>query len=355
MAELQPAGPPRGVPARRGPVDDTTFTRNLRYEAFAEEGRALIGSYGISIALGIIWLLLVWFGPRAAKDIRLLPEEEVGVTLEFEDAPALPQTAPAPQEGEATLAPAPGPTNRPQGQRGPTSGSPRQGRPGSGTERNTTGAIGAAFGTGSGQGGGGMVGDVTGILRGVDVNSGTGGTGGGRAGEGGGGTGGKAVLGYGQGGEGSRTPGRGGFGGGTGTGGGGGGGIGGVGAGGGVSRATVRVAPPSVVAPPVGGGPGRDVGELGSLVRSRESQLRFCYQEYGLKVNPRLAGSVTVNIAIGGGGNVTNVSIGNRSWSGAGASEAESCIRSRVRGWKFPASSTGEGTYGFTFNFTPAG
>ena len=163
------------------------------------------------------------------------------------------------------------------------------------------------------------------------------------------------MLGFGQGGEGSRTPGRGGFGGGLGTGGGGGGGIGGVGPGGGMSRASVRIAPPSVVAPPVGGGPGRDVGELGSLVRSRESQLRFCYQEYGLKVNPSLAGSITVNITIGGTGSVSNVGIGDRSWSGSGASEAESCIRSRIRGWRFPATSAGEGTYGFTFNFTPGG
>ncbi|MEJ7811928.1 MAG: AgmX/PglI C-terminal domain-containing protein, partial [Gemmatimonadaceae bacterium] len=98
-----------------------------------------------------------------------------------------------------------------------------------------------------------------------------------------------------------------------------------------------------------------DVGELGSFVRSRESQLRFCYQEYGLKANPNLAGSITVNISLGGSGNVTDVDIGRRTWSGAGASEAEGCIRQRVRGWKFPTSSTGEGTYGFSFNFTPGG
>ncbi len=191
-----------------------------------------------------------------------------------------------------------------------------------------------------------MVGDVSNILRGTEISSGTGGTGGG-------GSGGKAVLGYGQGGQGSRTPGRGGFGGGLGTGGGGGGGVGGVGPGGGVVRSTVRVQAPSVVAPPAGGGPGRDVGELGSFVRSRESQLRFCYQEYGLKANPNLAGTVTVAITLSGSGSVSDVDITRRTWSGAGASEAEGCIRSRVRSWKFPASATGAGTYGFPFNFTP--
>jgi hypothetical protein len=186
----------------------------------------------------------------------------------------------------------------------------------------------------------------------VDVSSGSGGTGGGRGGTGGGGLGGKAVIGYGQGGEGSRTPGRGGFGGGLGTGGGGGGGIGGVGGGGGMTRAAVRVEAPRVVAAPDLGGPGRDVGDLGNFVRSRESQLRFCYQEYGLKVNPSLAGKVNVSITLTGSGNVTNAAITGRTWGGAGASESERCIQSRIRSWKFPASDRGGGTYGFTFNFT---
>ena len=337
----------RTTSARR-PRDETTFTRNLRYELMGEEGRAIVGSYVIAVALGVLWLALVLFLPEVRPAIQLIPEEELGpVTVEFEEA-----QPPQAQEGEAETQPAPGPRERPPGQRGPDPGSPRPNRPGSQTERDRSGAIGAAFGTGAGQGSGGLVGDVSNILRGVDVSSGTGGTGGGRAGTGGGGTGGKAVIGYGQGGEGSRTPGRGGFGGGLGTGGGGGGGIGGVGAGGGVTRAAVRVTAPRVEAPDPLGGPGRDVGDLGNFVRSRESQLRFCYQEYGLKVNPGLAGKVNVAITLTGAGNVTNVGITNRTWGGAGASEAEQCIRSRIRGWRFPSSDRGGGTYGFTFNFT---
>jgi hypothetical protein len=167
---------------------------------------------------------------------------------------------------------------------------------------------------------------------------------------GGGGTGGKAVLGYGQGGEGSRTPGRGGIGGGLGTGGGGGGGIGGVGAGGGVTRAAVRIAPPRVVSTGSLGGPGRDVSELGTFVRSRESQLRFCYVERGLKVNPSLAGTINVAISLTQPGNVSGVDITNRTWSGPGASETESCIRSTIARWRFPEGQ--EGTYSFPFNFT---
>lgn len=342
MAETRSAPPKRTR-------DETTFTRNLRYEIMGEEGRAIVGSYVVAVALGLLWLALVIFLPAVEPSIQLIPEEELGpVTIELQDL----TPPPAPQPGEAEQQPAPGPTTRPPGQRGPQAGSPRPNRPGSQTETNRAGAIGAAFGTGAGQGSGGLVGDVSNILRGVDVSSGSGGTGGGRAGTGGGGVGGKAVIGYGQGGEGSRTPGRGGIGGGLGTGGGGGGGIGGVGAGGGMTRAAVRVEPPRVVAPDALGGPGRDVGDLGNFVRSRESQLRFCYQEYGLKVNPSLAGKVNVSITLTGSGNVTGVDVTGRSWGGAGASEAENCIRQRIRGWRFPASDRGGGTYGFTFNFT---
>lgn len=335
------------TPPRR-PRDETTFTRNLRYELMGEEGRAIVGSYAVAIALGVLWLALVIFLPPVKPAIQLIPDAELGpVAVEFN-----PEEPPVPQEGEAEQQPAPGPTTRPPGQRGPEAGSPRPNRPGSQTETNRAGAIGAAFGTGAGQGSGGLVGDVSNILRGVDVSSGSGGTGGGRAGTGGGGVGGKAVIGYGQGGEGSRTPGRGGIGGGLGTGGGGGGGIGGVGGGGGMTRAAVRVEAPRVVAPGDIGGPGRDVGDLGNFVRSRESQLRFCYQEYGLKVNPSLAGKVNVSISLTGAGNVTGVDVTGRSWGGEGASEAEQCIRQRIRGWRFPASDRGGGTYGFTFNFT---
>lgn len=329
MADVQTPAPPRR------PRDDATFTRDLRWEVMGEEGRALVGSWVVAVAVGVAWLLLVWLFPPAPPKFELLPEDERGVTLTFEDPPpeAIPE---APITASPVTTPQPQ-TARPQPQ--------RSGGGGQGGGQRSAQEIGAAFGTQSGSGSGGMVGDVTNILRGVDVSSGSGGTG---AGAGGG----RAVLGTGEGGSGSRTPGRGGIGaGGQGT-----SGIGGVGSGaggGGVGRAEVAVAAPRVVAPPVGGGPGRDVGELGSFVRSREPQLRFCYTEYGLKVNPRLAGSVSVNIGVAGNGSVSSVNIARRTWSGAGASEAESCIQSRIRSWRFPSSSTGEGTYGFSFNFTP--
>jgi len=328
------------------------FDNRLRFEWADPEQRVLLYSWAFAIALAIVWLIIVALHKMVPPVVN---DEGVVITL-APPQPTIttppPTVTPVPQTGAAENVPAPGATKAPPGRRGPERGSPRQGRPGSRTEQTSTGAIGTAFGTGSGSGTGGLTGSVSSLIGGVAVASGSGGTGGGQGGRGGGGSGGKTVLGLGQGGEGGRTPGRGGFGGGTGTGGGGGGGIGGVGAGGGIQRAGVRVSAPAPVRAENLGGNRRDVGELGQFVRSRESQLRFCYQEYGLKANPSLAGTVTVAISLTGSGDVTGVNVTNRTWSGPGASEAESCIRNKINSWRFPASDAGGGTYSFPFNFT---
>jgi hypothetical protein len=332
---------------------DAIFSRSLRYEIAGDEGRALIGSYTFAFALGVAWLAFVYFGPRTLPMRLLAPEEQpIAVTFEALDAP--PEPVVAVDEGETVRVPAPGPTNRDAGPRGDRAGNARRGNAGARAQTNASaGAIADAFGSSKGAGSGGLVGDVSNVLRGVDVSSGAGGTGGGTAGTGGADRGGKVVLGSGEGGQGSRTPGRGGIGGSLGAAGGASGGIGGVGPGGGtVSRSPVRISPPRPIDAPSVSGVQRDVGELGTFVRSRESQLRFCYNEYGLKVNPSLAGSVSAAITLTPSGSVTGVNITNRTWSGAGATEAEQCIQQKVRDWRFPASEAGGGTFSFSFSFT---
>jgi hypothetical protein len=114
----------------------------------------------------------------------------------------------------------------------------------------------------------------------------------------------------------------------------------------------VRIAPPRPIDAPSVGGVQRDVSELGTFVRGRESQLRFCYNEYGLKVNPSLAGSVTTSVTLTPAGGVSGVDVTNRTWSGSGATETEQCIAEKIRGWRFPPSEAGGGTYAFSFSFT---
>jgi hypothetical protein len=329
---------------------DTVFNRSLRYEVAGDEGRALLGSYSFAFTLGIAWLLFVYFGPRTLP-MQLLPTDERPIAVTFDALEPLAEAA-AGEEGEEVRVPAPGPA-RDAGPRGDRPGNARSGNAGGRRPTTSAGAIADAFGSASGTGSGGMVGDVSNVLRGVDVNSGAGGSGSGAAAAGGGGRGGKVVLGSGEGGQGSRTPGRGGIAGTLGTSGGAGGGIGGVGPGGGtVSRAPVRIAPPRPIDAPAVGGMRRDVSELGTFVRGRESQLRFCYNEYGLKVNPSLAGSVSAAVTLTSAGAVTGVAMTNRTWSGAGSRETEQCIEQKIRGWRFPASDAGGGTYSFSFSFT---
>ena len=321
------ARPPRSPRPVRASLDDVSFTRQLRYEFADAEGRAILYSYAFSGILGVLWLLLVFFLPAPPNSINLLKEEEpVNIEVKAEDIPApTPAPIPASEGGAPKTAAVP---------------APKPG--GGGPPKNDTRAINDAFGGGTSNNTGGMVGDVSNALRGTEVATGTGSAPGAQ---------GKAVIGYGAGGQSSRTPGRGGLGEGLG-GNGAGSGLGGVGGGGGIGFATVRVAPPSVIHAENVGGPGRNVSDLGDYVRGRNSQLQFCYSEYGLKVNPSLAGSVAVAVTLTSDGAVTGVDITKRTWSGPGAAEAESCIRQRISGWKFPSSEHGGGTYSFSFSFS---
>jgi hypothetical protein len=200
--------------------------------------------------------------------------------------------------------------------------------------------IGSAFGVPGGSRGGGIPGDPAGLLRGVAVAAGGGDAGTSPSDS-------KRVLAYGEGGMGSTLPG----GARLGAGSDGEAGIGGVRPGNGVGRAAIAVNAPDVipVAPPTERG-GAAVA-LGTFVRGRESELRFCYEE-SLKANPGLAGAVTVAISLSPTGSIARADVTRRTWKGAGAAEAESCMLQKIRGWRFSGSAGSGGTYAFPFSFT---
>jgi hypothetical protein len=287
--------PPNGNPA---------FTGSLRFELVDEEERALFGSYAVAGLLGLVFLLLVQFGPRTP----VLPVVE---PIKFRDLPIVPIPEPIKRlnKGSSTGSAA---------TRGASSARPAD--------------IGSAFD------GAGRVGQPMNILGAVAIA---------RPGEPNATTGGKTVLAFGEGGVGSTTPDRGGIGSGAGAG----GEIGGVRAGGSVSRTAEQIAPPAAVpvAPITAAG---DAATVGTFVRGHESQLRFCYQESGLRINPALAGLVTVAIDVAANGSVSSANVTRRTWSGAGAAEAEACILRAIRGWRLPASGGVAATYSFPFNFS---
>ncbi len=305
---------------------EATGSRTRRAELAIEEGRALTGSSMISTTLGVVWLLFVIYGPRT-EATHLLPPEERPITVRIENPPPPP---PPPAEEAAPKPKPPEPAPKPD------DAALR-------AQREQRRAVAAAAAFGGSAPTHGAVGDVSNVLRGTDVVAGA-------APSPGVASAGKAVLAYGQGGQGSRTPGRtdiGDGGGGKGI-----GNVGSVGAGAGIGHAGVTISAPRAIEVQGLGGPGRDVGELGTAVREREPQLRYCYVEYGLKVDPGLAGSVTLALTLSESGGVTSAAVTRKTWSGQGAAPTESCVLEKVRAWRFPASPSGAGTYEFSFNFT---
>ena len=204
---------------RARPRDEASFTRNLRFELADEEGRALLGSWVVSAFLGLVWLLLVIFGPTT--DIsHLLPPEERPISVTFEpppppDVPVKPEaTQPVPAAAKTAA---------------PAVGKPKPSAEEVAAKR--AAAASAAFGAAPAANG--PVGDVSNVLRGVDVASGAPKPGAAV---------GKSVLAYGQGGQGVRTPGRADMGGGAGV-----GNLGGVVGGGGIGHEGVTVAAPKAI------------------------------------------------------------------------------------------------------------
>ena len=92
--------------------------------------------------------------------------------------------------------------------------------------------------------------------------------------------------------------------------------------------------------PSGGGGNSSGAMAVGDFVRSRSPQLQFCYEETRAKT-PNLAGSATVAVQLAADGGVSDAAIVRKTWSGKGADVLESCVMSRVKSWKFPASEDG--------------
>lgn len=77
---------------------------------------------------------------------------------------------------------------------------------------------------------------------------------------------------------------------------------------------------------------GLDRNEIAAVIQRHLSEVRFCYEK-GLQKNPRLSGRVSMKFMIGPNGRVTVAQIGNSSLN---YQPSETCIRDRLKTWKFP-------------------
>ncbi|MDQ6830602.1 MAG: AgmX/PglI C-terminal domain-containing protein [Gemmatimonadota bacterium] len=284
------------VPAYSG-GNTPTFSRELRYEL----DRSLAWSYVTSGALGLAWLLLVQFGPGASPIIDAIK-------------------AAAPREWSVVM-----PDPLPVRVASHSSGAHAAG---------AAPSVGDAF-LGSASG---IAVDVGNTLRDVQTRSGVPEVD----------RGAKVVLDAGTPGAGSRVPSDRAFGdplaAGENS-------IGSV-RGGGLSTSHLRIAALPVQPSALPNAPARDMAALGDVVRRNESALNSCYVERGLAANAALAGTIRVSIAIAASGRVDDAIITERSWSGAGVAETESCIRDSIKRWRFSSGSASAASYGFAMNFT---
>lgn len=93
-----------------------------------------------------------------------------------------------------------------------------------------------------------------------------------------------------------------------------------------------------------------DREKLASYVRSRKSAIQQCY-ERELKRTPTLKGRVVVRFSITPAGSATDIDIEENT---LGNDAVASCIRTVIRGWRFPFKPPSEVTVAYPFVFAPA-
>lgn len=267
--------------------DSSRFSTCLQLEIASEEDRPLLLSYAVASLLAVVWLVLVRVVPGPLPPIFVEPGAPI---ITFDPLPL----GPARPSAEAKTA--------------------RLGSASASAAAHGAGSLRDAF-----KGNAGLV-DAGNILRGVDVRP----TGSAPAAA----TALKVGL---ETGAGSRTPGI------TRT-----GDLSlataGMGAvrNGGVPRHVVAIGAPEV-RPVAGEAFAGSPAEVGQIARAHVPQLARCYHEEGLSRNASLAGLVRLSITVEAG-RVVSAHVIDRSWTGAGAAEAERCLVRTVRGWRLGSS-----------------
>lgn len=93
---------------------------------------------------------------------------------------------------------------------------------------------------------------------------------------------------------------------------------------------------------------------LVEAVRREQSFSRFCYEEFGQKDDPTLAGGVAMLVTVGAGG-VTAVRVEHDTWSSAAGKSVNDCLVERAPlAWKLPGGTVRPGQYVVQLGFRPS-
>jgi hypothetical protein len=90
---------------------------------------------------------------------------------------------------------------------------------------------------------------------------------------------------------------------------------------------------------------------MDAVSRERTSS-QFCYQEFGQKVDPSLAGGVAMVVTVGGAG-ITDARVASDSWSSTAGKSVNRCLDERAESaWKLAAGAVPAGKYVVRMTFT---
>jgi len=91
---------------------------------------------------------------------------------------------------------------------------------------------------------------------------------------------------------------------------------------------------------------------LMEAVEREGSASRFCYQEFGQKVDPALKGGVALVVSVGSAG-ITNARVASDSWSSKAGSAVNRCLDEKAgSAWKLAAGAVPAGKYVVKMTFT---
>ena len=92
--------------------------------------------------------------------------------------------------------------------------------------------------------------------------------------------------------------------------------------------------------------------ELMAAVDRERSFSRFCYPEFGQKVDPSLKGGVALVVSVGSAG-ITDAKVASDSWSSNAGSAVNRCLDERApSAWKLAAGTVPAGKYVVKMTFT---
>lgn len=79
--------------------------------------------------------------------------------------------------------------------------------------------------------------------------------------------------------------------------------------------------------------------QLDAVVRSRQREVQFCFEESGLKADPDLSGIFAMMLTLDTTGAVARVDPVRGEWSGPDGAAVETCVMQRARAWRFSLQS----------------